>query len=182
MNSAAANAYVKFSNTVASAWAAGDAFRAGLYWATDAATLQSGGGTLVTSGGTNNSGLAIFTGGAGGYVATTTFGGARTIASRAGQSTFFQLRAWQAGFATWAEADAGPVGTLRTLNIGPNSAPIVAATPTSDALTAPGQILWAPGSTSGNPLVVNLVPVPEPSVIALGVLGLAGAFFIRRRK
>jgi hypothetical protein len=30
--------------------------------------------------------------------------------------------------------------------------------------------------------MVGLVPVPEPSVIALGVLGLAGALFIRRRK
>jgi len=178
MNSAVANAYVKFSNTVSSTWCVGDAFRAGLYWAADAATLQAGGGTLIAAGGTNNTGLAIFTGGTGGYLATTTFGGTRTLASRAGTSTFFQLRAWQNGFATWDEAKAGPVGTLYSIG-----APVATATPAPDAVTAAPQIQWAPGSSSANPIVVSLIPVvPEPSVIALGVLGLAGALCIRRRK
>lgn len=183
MNTAGAGAYVKFSNTVANAWAVGDAFRAGLYWASDAATLQAGGGTLVGGpGGTNDTGLAIFTGGTGGFVAGTTFGGNRTIASRAGLSTFFQLRAWSTGFASYEAAVAsGQSGVLRSLVTGANSAPVVSAVPTPDSLAIVPSILWG-GPSSSAPMVVSLVPVPEPSVIALGVLGLAGALFIRRRK
>jgi len=176
INTAGANAYVKYSNTVDSVLCSGTLFNAGLYWASDSATLASGGGSLVV-------GLANFgTGTSSGYVLGTTGGGNRTIASQAGTLTYFQLRAWSTGFSDYASALAGPAGTLFSVISGPNAAPIVSATPTSTSGQSPTVIAWAPGSSSGAPLFVNLIAVPEPSVIALGVLGLGGLLFLRRRK
>lgn len=179
INTAGANAYVRFSNTVASAWASGNSYMMGVYWADSAATLSGGGGTLIANGGTNGTGLAIFTSGVGaGYVAASTFGGNRTISERAGAPIFVQLRAWSAGYSSWTEAGASGLGNVLWTQNGP----ITSATPTATSSTPVSPVLWAPGSSSSNPFVVSLVPVPEPSVIALGVLGLAGALFIRRRK
>lgn len=179
INTAGANAYTRFSNTVTSAWCAGNAFRVGVYWADTAAALTSGGGTLVATGGTNNTGLAILTSGTGaGYVSAATFGGNRTISERAGTAIYVQLRAWSAGYDTYADAIAsGLSSVLISIN-----GPIVQTTPTATSSSPVSPIAWAPGTSSTLPLVVSLVPVPEPSVIALGVLGLAGALFIRRRK
>lgn len=183
INTAAGNAYVKYTNTVAGGYASGNSFYAGLYWATDAATLAAGGGTLVANGGTNGTGLAIFgSGGAAGYVAATTFGGNRTILPQAGVLTFFQLRAWSSTFSSYAAALTGDSTTLISKLTGPGASPIVSATPTAANGVPVPQILWAPGSSASAPFVAELVPVPEPSTIALVGLGLAGLYFIRRRK
>jgi len=179
INTATANAYVKYSNTVAGVWAVGNAYVAGLYYAADQATLLAGGGTLAANGGTNNTGLAIFTGGTGGYVAQSTFGGNRTIPDG---NTWFQLRAWSAGYATYADAVAsGSQSVFVTPTSGAGAPPVVTANPVVPPTPVPN-ILWAPGSTSANPLVASLVPVPEPSTIAMVGLGLLGLLFIRRRK
>jgi hypothetical protein len=86
----------------------------------------------------------------------------------------FQIRAWNVGL-------SGPAATWATVM---NSAVIPHG---SSVLVTSGQL----GGT-GNPPVVtpnltgltsfNLVVVPEPSAIALGVLGLGTLMFLRRRK
>jgi len=179
INTTVPNGYVKYSNTVAGVWAVGNAYVAGLYYAADQATLLSGGGTLAANGGTNGTGLAIFTGGTGGYVAASTFGGNRTIPAG---NTWFQLRAWSAGYATYADAVAsGSQSVFVTPTSGPGAPPVATGNPVEPP-TPVANILWAAGSTSANPFVASLVPVPEPSTIAMVGLGLLGLLFIRRRK
>jgi hypothetical protein len=97
---------------------------------------------------------------------------------------FLQVRAWSSSFSDWREAktafDNGLAGTMYgetdirqigTLGLGPNS--------------GPGAALWQTAAQTNpnllNPLVVRLA-VPEPSTIALGVLGLGSLLLFRRRQ
>ena len=88
-----------------------------------------------------------------------------------GASGSFQVVAWQSGFASYAAAAAtlgawigsSPIWTEVT-----GTHPTLPALPTPTQLNLPGQIHMAQ-------------VVPEPSAIALGVLG-AAAFLLRRRK
>jgi len=104
--------------------------------------------------------------------------GARSTPSttQPGGDAWFQIRAWESAFgATYAEVVAnttpiggrlGLIGTSAIVKIttgNPNSTP--AGSPTGIAV---------PGFT--------LNPVPEPSVIGLGLLGVGALLLLRRRK
>lgn len=92
----------------------------------------------------------------------------------AGAQGTFQLRAWDnhAGSITsWAAAMADPSVAKGSSALFTPSFPLGGPTPTG-VVTPPGLA----GLTS-----FNLAVVPEPGVIALGVLGL-GALLLRRRK
>ncbi|MBI5384311.1 MAG: PEP-CTERM sorting domain-containing protein [Verrucomicrobia bacterium] len=185
INTAAAGAYMRFGDPFSN-WCSGSQYRAGLYWADNPATLSAGGGTLVSSGGTNNTGLAIFTTSVPGFISSQTFGGVRYIRSRAGQLTYFQLRVWTAGFATYADASASGIPVELSPVMGECAPPIVSATPAVDSLQLPPQILWAPGSTGQNPLVVQVtyggMCIPEPATTLLVGLSLLGLCVVRRRR
>jgi len=82
---------------------------------------------------------------------------------------FYQVRVWNtAAGATYAAALANPAGLIA-------SSAVLAITPTQPA-TPPGTPAPLAGLTP-----LTLAPVPEPSTIALGLLG-AAALLIRRRK
>lgn len=107
-----------------------------------------------------------------GYILTSTGGGNRycdpTVVAP-GAVTTFQIRAWQANLgATWEEA----LGTWSATTVLGKSALIQTITSAS-AGEAPKPLTGLAG--------FNLVPVPEPSVIALGAIGLV-ALLWRRRK
>lgn len=169
MNSAGAGAVLKFTNTVTGTWAGSDVV-VGLYWGETASSVNN-----LVPGFAN---VVQTPAAQAGYVLSSSGGGNRTIAERAGLETYFQLKAWSSGYASWEDALAS--GNPAALISKPGGSPIVSAVLTA----APGQpvpvIKW--GGASTDPMLVELIPVPEPSVIALGVLGLAGLLFIRRRK
>lgn len=190
---ASANAALKFRTSDTLVTYLNNSAYVALYWATDYATLQSGGGTLATevSPGVAVAGVAGVPGAtilnAAGFInATATYGQYRyTSDTRAGVPTYFQLRAWSsAGATSWeaAQTTAGEYTTKTDPTAG--GSPIIVASPSSAGPPpgTPTAILWAPGSTTSSPLFINLYPVPEPSTFALAGLGLFGLYFIRRRK
>jgi hypothetical protein len=89
-----------------------------------------------------------------------------------GGMAVFQIRAWESGFASYAAAfsGGGNVGSsdLWTQITGN-------ATPTD----LPKQIVPPTGGFTG---IDNVAIVPEPSTIALGLLGLGALALFRRRK
>ncbi len=90
----------------------------------------------------------------------------------------FQIRAWSLAYNTFDEAftafSAGTVGTLIGASAIGNVVPATGATPTPNLFgTLPGQV----GAFSVFPPAV-----PEPSSIALGLLGLGAVALFRRRK
>lgn len=94
-----------------------------------------------------------------------------TATAVAGGIVTLQMRAWSSAFATYAAA-------LTAFNAGNSLAHLGKSTSfnliTGGGLTPPADLI---GLTA-----FQLVQVPEPSTIALGVMGILGAFFIRRRK
>jgi hypothetical protein len=185
MNSVQTGAYVRFSNDVANVavargWVANAAgstqgslgyVNSGLYWsfASDPMTMH-----LVEP-------LATFgTGSTAGMITTTSGGGTRTVLNGASPVTtaaYFQLRAWSGPFATYELALASGDPNVLVSKL---TAPIVSATP-STASGLPATIIrWGGSSTA--PILVEMVPAPEPSTLALVGLGLMGLIFIRRRK
>lgn len=112
--------------------------------------------------------------------ANTAVGGLITVANAnafqlpgtdAGQTVFIQFRAWESRFG--ADFSAAKLGGLYA------ETPVLPFVlgPTA----GPGTVVWA--STGGSQFTsMNLVGIPEPSTIALGVLGLGSLLLIRRRK
>lgn len=95
-------------------------------------------------------------------------GGAATVGVAANTSVFVQVRAWNtAAGATYEAAAASPLGRI-------GSSAVLALTAGGGTVTPPNLNGLAKFS---------LVPtvVPEPTTIALGILG-AGALLLRRRK
>ena len=133
----------------------GSLYKAQLYWSDLDVPLGVG-----FTAATNNP--ATFQDALPGYISAAT-----KILPRAGGATVFvQMRAWKlADGATYeaALAAGGTVGFSRTVSV------VLTLSPTASAPMA--------GLTS-----FEVGTVPEPSTIALGVVGLLGAFFIRRRK
>lgn len=190
MNSAQTGGYVRFSNNVANAavakgWVASAAgatvgslgyVQTALYWADPAAPDAW---HVVSPLATVGSGTSA------GLITTSAGGGSRTVRNLAGDAittpTLFQLRAWTGPAQTYEAALAsGDPNVLVSLISGSFSAPIVTATP-STATGLPAVIIaWGGSSTS--PRLVEMVPAPEPSTLALVGLGLMGLIFIRRRK
>jgi len=110
-----------------------------------------------------------------GFVLSSSGGGTFGVPGVANNSpAVVQLRGWTGNYASyeefWAAANAsgvapgfGYAGQTELLNV-----------------TTGGGTVTPPFLTGLDPLF--LYPVPEPSVIGLGLLGLAGLIFIRRRK
>lgn len=113
------------------------------------------------------------TGGSAGYF----FGGSRVIPTvAAGSQAYFQVRVWEASAGTtWAIAST----TVGALVGGDRVSMTGALLPTYQSLGLGG---LAPPPNLIGLTSFNLYVVPEPSTIALGVLGVAGLLFIRRRK
>jgi hypothetical protein len=94
------------------------------------------------------------------------------VATAGGAMATFQVRAWENGFATYDAAynGGGNVGF---------SAVWTQATGGSSP-TDPAKAIVPP--TGGFTGINNVAVVPEPSTIALGLLGLGALAFFRRRK
>lgn len=97
----------------------------------------------------------------------------------AGATAQIQVRAWSASFGSdWRAAQAAfnnkVAGTLfgestvASFTLGPDS--------------GPGVVLWSNSDTTKLRPITILEAVPEPSTIALGVLGLGSLLFFRRRQ
>lgn len=146
---------------------AGTGFMAQLYWGTATWTTSalgvSTGGTSVT-----DAPATFFTvaDGADGFW-NTGAGSARTVGVAGGATVFVQVRAWNAvgGKNTYEAA-------LAAGNAVGNSAVL--------SLTAGGGTVQPPNLTGLTSFKLN-TNIPEPSTIALGILG-AGALLLRRRK
>ena len=140
----------------------------GAYWGTDAASITGmGRGTLAGATGLTGSGTS-----AGLWPAT---GGAVVVYTVAGTTEL--QRVWLK-FACWVGGDAqSPTGGITHYG---ESVPVNVTLGTTPG---PGTVVWqsagATHSERAKPFVV--AQVPEPSVIALGALGL-GALLLRRRK
>lgn len=110
-----------------------------------------------------------------GYILGSTGGGNRytdPAVAAPGATTSFQLRAWQASLGTtWEEALANPLYQQGTTVLGKSG---IIQVPTS------ANNLDTPKPLTGL-AAFDLVPIPEPSVIALGAIGLV-ALVWRRRK
>jgi hypothetical protein len=90
-----------------------------------------------------------------------------------GSTVFMRIAAWTSSFGRDAAAAKGTVGAhygetaVRSIALGPE--------------TGPGTLIWSTSNqTLFQPMQIPIV-VPEPSVIALGVLGV-GALLLRRKK
>lgn len=92
----------------------------------------------------------------------------------AGTAIAFQVRAWSvAGGATFAEADQS-----NNPNVYRGVSALGTVTPTAAPNPAAALFGTGPGQIGG----FEITPVPEPSSIALGLLGLGAVALFRRRK
>lgn len=109
------------------------------------------------------------TGAAAGFVNVSTVSVAGAVP---GSSVWIQMRAWEGAAGSSFEtvsAAQGKIGTSNSINVGPLGGPDPAG----------GTPFTAPNLTGLTGFAI--VGVPEPSTIALGLLGVAG-LMIRRRK
>jgi hypothetical protein len=134
----------------------------GVFWGTSAGALNLNEGPLGTSS-TANAGI---------IVAPSVYG--INPGSEPLQVVFMQIRGWDAAFGNdWAAAqNAGALfgqTDVRQVTLGPTA--------------GPGTVIWQ-GATGTNPNRFNplVLIVPEPSTIALGVLGLGSLLLFRRRQ
>jgi hypothetical protein len=82
-------------------------------------------------------------------------------------TVFVQIRGWESRFGSWQEGQAGLHGqtAVRAVVLGPS--------------TGPGTVVW---SSTDLTKFQAIDLVPEPSTIALAVLGLGSLLLFRRRK
>jgi len=122
--------------------------------------------TLMSNPTTGQSVVGFRTGGAAGYVNVGTEGARGLAGLGYSSSVTVQIRAWDGGFADYASAVTGGAHTAKS-----NFITITTTANATDPNVTP---------TAG----INgfIVPVPEPSSIALGLLGLGAVALIRRRK
>jgi len=107
-------------------------------------------------------------------------GGTRTSPTPTpGASGWFQVRAWESSFgATFEEAVANPTAVGGRLALVGTSSPI--KVDTGDPTTVPQ---GTAGTLTGSGISWFVVtPVPEPSIIGLGVLGIGALMLLRRRR
>jgi hypothetical protein len=100
-------------------------------------------------------------------------GGTRNIGAP-GDTVTLQVRAWTGGFASWDLAQAGALAN-------PNVYLTVVRPMWEQAVgggTLPTAVITGAGRFTG----ATLEPIPEPSSIALGLLGLGAIVLFRRRK
>jgi hypothetical protein len=108
------------------------------------------------------------TGGTAGYITSSTGGGNRVLPIGPGSAVTFQIRAWDAILGATYPGN----NTAAIINMGGSKLAFVAALGSSTAATL---------LTGLNPGWIA-IPVPEPSVIALGIIGGLGVLLLRRRK
>jgi PEP-CTERM motif len=97
-------------------------------------------------------------------------GGTRTLSGWAGGPVTLQVRAWSAGYNSYEEARLSGLNTTFT-----GASSLMNVTLTTSPTPAP--LLTSSGLNQ-----FNISPVPEPSSIALGLLGLGAVALFRRRK
>lgn len=105
--------------------------------------------------------------------------GTRTAPTPApGGVGWFQVRAWETAYgSTWEQAVSAPAQGGRLALAGTSN--IIKVTLGNPTTVPPGTA----GSLTGSGLLsFYVVPVPEPSVIGLGLLGVGAFVLLRRRK
>lgn len=181
VNTWTSGSYIKYSNTVASAWATGsNVVTWALYYGSSAGSLQMLPGEIGADG-FSPSGAFI------GAITGSTGGGRKVTpdaAGPAGTFLYFQIRAWSVGFSSYEDAiQHGTSATLVSdLSVAPIAYTNIASLVGSPSPPLPTTIQFTPGRTSSTFLIVPLIPIPEPGIVALTGLGLLGLLCIRRRK
>jgi hypothetical protein len=140
----------------------------GVYWGAtaDALTLQTPTTTTFTSGGVSG----LYNGG-GVYALT---------GSNPGQAVFMKIAGWLTKGGTTPATINGGIADPRITHYGESA---VVQTLGLAPTAGPGIVVvqGPAGTTASRTKPFTIAPVPEPSVIALGALGL-GALLLRRRK
>lgn len=178
MNTAVANAAIRavYKDAASLGFADGTAVAAGVKVGLYAGATQD---SLKLYGALAN--FATTPAAANGFINSGSGGGTRQLSDLPpGTPAYFQLRAWSTGYNNYEDAFASGLNTVVA-----GKGPIVSATPaslTGSPPPTPTQILWQPGTTTAAPGFWYVTPVPEPSTVLLGLIGLAGMYLIRRRK
>lgn len=161
---------------------AGTAFQVALYYLPD--TGQASVTTAdITAGLANGTTRVISTNSAAGGTSLAApgifVGGVRTAPTATpGGSGWFQVRAWESAFGNSYEAavaNGSPVGGRLAL-VGTSN--IMKVTTGNPLLSPPG----TPFNIQNALQTFAVLPVPEPSVIGLGFLGIGALLLLRRRK
>ena len=100
--------------------------------------------------------------------------GARNIGTTEGATVTLQVRAWTGGFATWELASAAALANQNVF--------VTMVRPMWEQAVGGGTLPTPPITGAGRFTGATLSPVPEPSSIALGLLGLGAIVLFRRRK
>jgi len=150
------NGATRISNSVANAFAPAGTV-VGLYGTVGNGALE-GSLTLLTT--TNNFAAGLYQ------------GGTRTTSLPGGAATL-QVRAWSAGYSDYESAFAAGLAGNSSVVVGKSGLMNVTLT----LAPTPPPALTASGLTA-----FTVSPVPEPSSIALGLLGLGAVALFRRRK
>jgi hypothetical protein len=176
MNTRATGVSAPATNILTGLPVSGTGFLAQLYYGAPGVAESAMLAALNAPGGTVPAPATYATGTSAGFITTGSGGGNRyvdTAVVAAGATAWFQIRGWEASLGnTWEVAyPAWLSGSNPTAVLGKS-----AVVPVATSATA------TQSPTFLTPLTAyTLAPVPEPSVIALGALGLA-ALLYRRRK
>jgi hypothetical protein len=100
-------------------------------------------------------------------------GGTRNVGTP-GATVTLQVRAWTGGFANWDAAYAAALGNTSIF--------VTVDRPMWEQVVGGGTLPTEPMTGAGRFAGATLEPVPEPSSIALGLLGLGAIVLFRRRK